>query len=527
MGVFVSIERELPAFTVQAISGVDVAPPGHGVRIQWTGARGANGVEVTQATAEIGPALAQQTFDDWMAGTCDHSNFCEVNIQPNWLLDSLALIGLEVHDSRTGPTEDVSLKSQSDLVSRGLRLVVSTPSGPNNAMSPAYSVPSVGQRGMLPPMLTGASFSAPAGVGHGVLNLPEVPGPKVRLSVASGNFPEEFAPLPISVDSVSAQAVIPPRNLQLLGPDGAAVWAFPGVLPPQSPRVEVDLRLSIQKALDAALKSGQPLDATFTLRGDAPGRAYFRFTGARGTLLRTVSGVLQNKLEGDPARLELGEPPADETPASAVADLSVKYEGIRILETVSDPFPSTQGNIGGPVVTSTTLSRSFETSVTRAFPPEALRGFPVARIGLVGRAPEACELSVQLVEMGAGMPGAALGPPGVVKLQATEKLGTVWVEMPAVDTGDRPVGVSVRANQGRFFWASGAAPLVRVAVRDPHPGGRPLKLGGQTVLMVTEEKVHLLGKSLPTGVFRSVTPVWESSLFLTVEIADLVLRYAR
>lgn len=519
MGVFVSIERELPAFAVHAIGGVDVAPPGHKVRIQWNGARGANGVEVTQATAEIGPALAQQTFDDWMAGTCDHSNFCEVNVQPNWLLESLTLVGLEVHDSRAGPTEDVVLKSQSDLAGRGLRLVVSTPSGPDNAMSPAYSVPSVGQRGMLPPMRTGASFSAPAGVGHGVLSLPEVPGPKVRLSVASGNFPEEFAPLPISVDSVSAQAVIPPRNLQLLGPDGAAVWAFPGVLPPQSPTAEVDLRLSIQKAFEAALKSGQPLDATFTLRGDAPGRAYFRFSGTRGALLRTISGVLQNRLEGEPTRLELGEPPADETPASAVADLSVKYEGIRILETISDPFPSGQGNIGGPVVTSA--------PVTRAFPPEALRGFPIARIGLVGRAPEACELSVQLVEMGAGVSGTALGPPGVVKLQAAEKLSTVWVEMPAVDTGDKPVGLSVRANQGRFFWASGTAPLVRVAVRDPNPGGLPLKLGGQTVLTVTEERVHLPGRSLPTGVFRSVMPVWESNLFLTVEVADLVLRYAR
>lgn len=519
MGVFVSIEREVPTYAVQAFGGVDVAPPGHEVRIQWNGARGANGVEVTQATAEIGPALAQQIFDDWMAGTCDHSNFCEVNVQPNWLVDSLTLVGLEVHDNRAGETEDVTLKSSDDLASRGLRLVVSTPSGPDNAMSPAYSVPSVGQRGALPPMLSGASFSAPTDVGHGVLNLPEVPGPKIRLAVASGNFPEEFAPLPISVDSVAAQAVIPPRNLQLLDPDGAAVWAFPGVLPVQSPTAEVDLRLSIQKVFDAALKSGQPLDATFTLRGDAPGRAYFRFSGARGALLRTVSGVLQNKLEGDPACLDLGEPLADETPASAVADISVKYEGIRILETVSDPFPSSQGNIGGPVVTST--------PVTRAFPPEALRGFPVARIGLVGRAPEACELSVQLVEMGAGVPGAALGPPGVMKLQAAEKLGTIWVEMPAVDTGDRPVGLSVRANQGRFFWASGAAPLVRVAVRDPDPGGRPLKLGGQTVLTVTEEKVHLPGKSLPTGVFRSVALVWESDLFLTVDVADLVLRYAR
>jgi hypothetical protein len=90
------------------------------------------------------------------------------------------------------------------------------------------------------------------------------------------------------------------------------------------------------------------------------------------------------------------------------------------------------------------------------------------------------------------------------------------------------VGLSVRANKGRFFWVCAADPLIRLAVRDPDPGGRPLVLNGKPLLKVTQaDEMHLPGQSFAGAAFQNHPPLLESSLFLTVELSDLVLRYQR
>jgi hypothetical protein len=80
---------------------------------------------------------------------------------------------------------------------------------------------------------------------------------------------------------------------------------------------------------------------------------------------------------------------------------------------------------------------------------------------------------------------------------------------------------------GRFFWAGAERPLVRVAIHDPDPAGRPLLLGTTTLQAVQAQEQHLPGFVLPAAAFRKTAPLLRSDLFLTVDLSDLTLRYAR
>jgi hypothetical protein len=374
---------------------------------------------------------------------------------------------------------------------------------------------------MLPPALQSASFQ------QGVLSLPGLSAARVRLNIVTGDTPEEFTPQDVALDAtVSAQVGTPTTDLKVAGPDGAVLWQFPGGMPSSAPAVDVDLTAALERTLKQAVKAGQPPAATFTVVGTASCSASVHAAGARGALLRAFPGALRSSLQGDPFSLPLGGPLAAEQPASAIADLVVKYAGIRILEPVSDSLPPS-GGTGGIIVT--------DQPVTRALPPEALTGLPVARIGLIGRCPvgapgqpgEPCELSVQLVDMSSGAPGPPIGKPGVVKAAPSIALGTAWVDLPAMEAPKVPVGIAARATKGRFFWAGSPSPLVRLAVRDPDPGNRPLRLGGSLVLNVGQPAAKMPAFALPTGVFRIAAPAWDSPLFLTVDLSDLTLRYAR
>lgn len=489
-------------------TSVDVGGDGHTLSVNWAGVAGATKAVVDSAAFDIGPDWAEKQFPDLLKSACSNADTAELAVPPGWRLRTVTLQGLKLH------TPDGTVDIADDL--HGTRLVVSLPGQP-----PLYAVPSVGPRGMIPRSLSGASFGAPKSGGAGVLTLPFLGGDRIQVSLVKGDFMEEFQPQKIDLASAPSRAFIPPRNLTLTAPDGSTAWAFPNEMPPQAPTVNVDLRFPLEKALNDRLKAKNPLIADFILKGDDPGTVDFRMGAVHGALLRVVDGVTSSELEGDPVVLDLGDPLDNAAPQSALADLTVKYAGIRILETVSDPLPEAGEEIGGCVVTAAPVLRSL--------PPKALTSFPVARIGLVGRAPEACELSIQMVEMPAGVAGKNFGAPGVLKLTPSEKITTVWVDFPTGPPPTVPIGFSVRANKGRFFWVSREAPLLRVAVLDPDPGGRPLHLAGQKIRDVNEPQVHLPATSLPAAVFRaSLSPLlWDSPLFLRVDLSDLTLRYPR
>jgi hypothetical protein len=360
-----------------------------------------------------------------------------------------------------------------------------------------------------------------------VLSLPNVLAPKLRLSLAIKPYPEEFQEQPFTLERVSGVAAVSPTDLQLVDASGTVLWAFPGEYPSSNPPFEFDLRVNLEPALNAALASSpdQPLDVTFRLQGKAPSKAGFSFSGAPGSLVRDFpdTPIMTVTLEGDPVVLPIGDQLADETPSSVTADLTVTYSGIRILEELSDALPS--GAIGGFVVTDQPLAR--------AYPPEALTTVALARIGIIGRVPlgvTECELSVQIVTMMGDLPGDALGAPGVIKLAAANEVRTHWIDLPAErDLSRGNIGVTVRANRGRFLWASANGhPLLKLAIYDPDPGGRPLRLNGAPVHEVTTaDESHNPARTFTPALFRSQPPTFDSALFLTVDMSDLTLRYAR
>ena len=493
----------------EQLPAVEVAPPGHAVSVSWASASGATVAEVTSATARVAPAVTEVAMGT--LPTTGSGGQRDVTIPGGRRVRSLTLNGLK---SAAG----VALRSEGDLraANPNLRLVVALVEG-NTSGPPLYSVPPVPARRLLPAALTGASFAG------GVLRLPDVPAGKLRLTLATGEFPEDFAAQSsLTLGKVTGTAAVPPRDLELVDPAGAVAWAFPGEMPPQSPAFDVDLCVPLSGALTAALAAGGLPQATLRLHGVPPGRAGFSFSGASGRLVRQFPGVLSTELSGDPRPVPLGGPPlAEEQPATAVADLTVRYAGLRVLETLSDAVPAGRGGIGGVVVT--------EDGATRELPAGVLAGPPLARIGVIGRAPAACELTVELVAFNGGVAGAPRVPPAVVQVPASTDLATVWAELPAAPEADPTgrVGLRVSASQGRFLWAGEPRPLARFAVRDPDPGGRPLRLGGVDVLRVEVPDLHLPATALPPAVFRSRPPLLASDLFLTVDLSDLALGYPR
>jgi len=97
--------------------------------------------------------------------------------------------------------------------------------------------------------------------------------------------------------------------------------------------------------------------------------------------------------------------------------------------------------------------------------------------------------------------------------------------MPALPEG--ATAISVTATKGRFLWAGDTVPLARFVVRDPNPGGRTISLSGGAIATVTQDKQTWKVANLPVSAFRSTIPALASSLFATVTLSGLTLRYAR
>jgi hypothetical protein len=494
------------AYVVAALpSEVGVAPPGHTATVAWTAAAGATSAEVTSAQATIGPALAVESV-----ATIPFSgsgNERVITPPSGRRIRSLTLSKLALPDGS-------ALTNENDLRAADRRIVISLPDPRGGWAPPQFSAPSVDSRGMLPRSLTGAAYSA------GVLTLPDVAASRLRLTLASGDFPESFAPQAFALAGISGQLAAASRDLTLVDESGATLWTFPGELPPDSPLAEVDLRVPLETTFEKALAVGAPIEAVLTLRAAAaPARARFRLGAVRGALIREAPGVTSYALDGSARPIDLGpEPLAGEAPTAASADVRVRYDGLRLHESIRDPVPD-NGAAGGLVVE--------QEPVLRAFPPAAFAQLPPGRLGVIGRAPEECELSVSLVEAQGGGSGRVLAGPAVAELEPASELGLHWFELPELTPPVPPAAMLVRATRGRFLWVAAEQPAARVAVRDPDPGGRALTLGGVRLLDVAGPDAVALAHSLPAAVLQGPPPPLESDLFLTVEVGSVTLRYAR
>ncbi|HEX6044801.1 MAG TPA: hypothetical protein VFZ22_09965 [Pyrinomonadaceae bacterium] len=480
-----------------------VAAPGFAHTISWPSVAGATVAEVQEASVFLSPAVATETQQDV---SFSNSNGFVVNIPAKKRVKSLTLTGLKL----TGGQEITGDGNLSEM-----RLAVSFPPAQGGGWdSPRFSVPAVASEKMVPATLTGATFS------NRVLRFNDsVPAAKVRVSLVTGSEPRNFDVQSAEVSKIHLVTETSAHNIKLVGPDGASLWQVPEY-DPDAPSTEVDIRTALEFALDAKAKAGEPVEATFTVSADAPAEAIVSFGRVTGALLRVHEGVLRADLKGDPVRLDLGTIPlANETPRSVTGDLTITYAGIRILETVSDeplaPDAAVTGVIAGA------------NGMLKVFAPQALDGITPARIGIIGRAPEECELSLEFVSVNGGIAVSPVGPPAVITLTPDNEILTRWVDVPAGVALNGPLGLRVRANRGRFFWVTREQPLARIAIADPDPGGRPLFLGTSRLKDIVETNSHEPGFSFTAADFRNVAPLLRSDLFLTVDISDLTLRYPR
>jgi hypothetical protein len=483
---------------------VAIGGAGQTIAVNWAAAAGATKVVVDSAAATIGAATATENHADLPARK--DGNGWIVDLPAGRRLSGLTLVGFKP----AGGDELVS------SVPGDGHITIAFPAQKGGGFdSPRFAVPALDGHGAIPPILAGASFY------DRVLRLdPPVDAGRVRIALVTGNDPPSFDEQDTELSTVHARTDTPPRNARLAGPDGAVVWQTP-LFEPDAPDATADFRAPLEAALGAKLTAKSPLNVSFTLSADGPAEAYLTVAGPSGALLRIEKDVLHIALEGDPVALPLAAPIAPETPAVVTGDVSLRYTGLRLLETVSDRGPAAGTPLAGAIVGAD--------GATRALPLEALAGCRPARVGVYGRAPVDTELSIEFVRLAGNQPAQAVAPPAVVAVAAGDAFATHWGVVAKDTVVSGASGIRVRANRGRFFWAdngSGAG-LVRIAIVDPDPGGRALQIGGGTLLAVSKPRSAQKNLSFPAASFAGAAPFLESDLFLTLDIADLTLRYRR
>jgi hypothetical protein len=408
-------------------------------------------------------------------------------------------------------SDNVALNSGAD-VNEGRRLVVSLPDPRGGWAAPIVSVPPVKKQGAIPQTLTGASFAG------GVLRLPDLTGP-IRVAVVKGVTPDKFEELALTVGKVIGWAAPTPVDLTLTGPDGTTLWNWSGAMPggvAQRP----DVTVAVSSAVEALRAAGSPITGSLTLTSKFPSKVRFAVSDVAGDLIRDLPGTITVELAGEPVPLPLATPLPQAVPSTVVADVKVTYRGQRMAD-VSDPLPPVGAHRGIVV---------RQDRVLRVLPPLALRDERVSRIGLIGFCPEPTALLVRLVPaVTTSEPGpvAALGTPGTATVDASTAVGVIWVDLPEPIHVDVPVAIEVSAGSGVVYWVSDPEPLIRIVVVDPDPGGRPVVLGGTTLLTVDQPTVGAQRAALPAPAFGSEAPVLASALFCTVELTDGELRYPR
>lgn len=486
-----------------AVLPTEAGPPGQPVVIDWPTVPGVPptdlAVEVDTFPLSVSPVPAQVPIAT-LSVTQDGAGVV-VTVPDDRATHSLTLTGLAWRPD--GQSKHRPVVSAADLA--GARLVVSLSGAAGGPFDPPrFAVTPVGARGMIPSTLTGASLTHTT-AGPTVTFPPGIRARRIRLSVATGDVPEEFEERPTTVGSVTGTATAQPVDLAFIAPDGTTAWASPGELVAAT----AELRVSLEVALTAALATGSPPAATFTLVGAPGSRVRLAAGPARGTLVHRFPGVRTTVLTGAPT------PPAGLTglsttePSLVTGDLTVRYDGLRLLTDASDPTPPGPGGVTGPVVGTE--------PVTRPLPPSWP---PPARVGIIGRSTVDTELSVSLLDIR----GEPLGPSGHATVRPSREFHTVWVDVTATGT---PATLSVRADTGTFRWAATDHPLARFAVADPDPAPVPLRLGSTILATVDGLGIHLPGTGLPPTAFAATPSMLDCPLFLHVDLSDLELRYAR
>lgn len=481
--------------------------------VSWARPSGADTVEVTAGTLTIGAsAQAERTISGLSMTRSGQHHILNLG-QPVRPV-ALTLSGFTYRPE--GATAD-----QPFSPSASARLVIAIPNAQTGWL-PIYAVPHIG-RASTPRLYAGATMSG------ATVQLPHDMQPidKVRVSVVENFAGEGERVLTSAISSASARVKNLPDNLTVTNQiDATTIFTQDGLYLDDTPHTPLKLISHGQAAFEKQLAAHEPL--RFQWRAAAKtGTAFsYAWQPLRGVLRRTFAGVTRAEVHGEAQTLPLdltGGPLDAEQPSMVTADLTVTYAGLRLLARLNEDLPPTAGNIRGRIVGTEPVSRGLL--------DEEIARYPVARIGLIGRAPVACELSVWLAP--AQLPGRAaqssspLTDPGVIQLAASPDLRVIWVDLPQVITHAGPLTVQVRANSGRFFWVADPEPRLKLAVRDPEPNRRPVLMQGRPLVEMTAPRIHYPRVALAADLFTNRPPVLTSELFVTVELADVTLHYAR
>lgn len=500
-------------WTVTYQGGEPVPPEGLTRTVQWAPVRGATSVVLdgqTGETASIAPAII---IEDINTVSVDH--FDKRAVIKN--LEKKPYKQLTLRNLRRDNPDNPELTSFNDLRDASVRLLVATRETNQDEWVPLFSVPRIEKKGEIPPMLEGATFS------NRILSFPYTLNSQIRISLVTQETLEDFDAVNMFLGQVSGKLNYVPTDVQLTLGESQLLWEMPGSfalsMPAGSVGVRVPIELALKNDLQAAIDENRDIETALTLTGGANSSVIFSFAQPSGAVLREHPDVLRTVIEGEDEPFEIEDDFDVEMPDSVVADLYVRYDGLRILEELSDMAPIVGTSTSGQVVRTT--------PVTRELPAEGLMNHDVAKIGLIGWSHEGCELDVQFTSRD----GQLIGEAGRVTLIAEATPAIHWVDMPPRNRLDQAVHIQVSARSGQFFWVSQDHPLLRIVIRDPNPDPHDLFIDDTFIAQVPAEGIDIPGLSLPVHAFTGSTPGarphLSSSLFLTVDFTALTLRYNR
>lgn len=486
----------------------------HEIAVSWPGVLGATRAQIESASLVLRPSLRDELIQLTCNSAGDSPLEREVHIPPHTRLRSLGLAGLSgvriVEREGEQVPEDAAILEVSDLGSittepqEPVVLVISTPDA-KGEMSAQFAIPPVGRRGPHASSYTGASFSS------GTVTLGLLDTRALRVGIHAGVAPDQWKPQPIKIEStLSASVGRAASRLTLTDSSGTELWVFPTDFAPPLADAEADLRIPLQTAMQQKLDSGSALDVRFSLKSATDGRIELGVRTPRGALIREWNGVHRIELFGEPVTLEMDGPLDPATPESVIGDLSIQYEGVRLEADLCDAVPPDGGAVGFVVGPSPIARRLSETGVAS-----------LARIALIGRAAEESELLIRALDSSGQVIASAS-----LQLEKSARLAAHWIDLEPVE-GNITQTIEIQSRSGRFLWASNGKPLVKIAVRDPKPGGRMLWLGDAPWTEVHESDSHEAEATFPAQCFAGDAPRLRSDLFLTLDLSDLRLRYAR
>lgn len=499
---------------------LNLSGAGYSQAFSWQAVPGTNKIEINSGQCRISPA-AVETLTSFSFNK--HNNIVDINIGEAKAIRSFKLYGL------TGGASNASLHSSNNINDHGLKLLVSV-AGANGAFTPIYSVPEVPAKGVFPGSYVGASFK------NDTLsfNTP-LQTSTIRLLLVDKNFPEATTRQNISISSLQGTYMSLPHQLSVDLDKGSenetSLFSFTGSMSLQMPAIKVSFAQQLfntfQQKLDAQQEDNlTPIESVLNLSstssdGNNDAFAAVLINPPEGYLLREISGIHITVLEGETKNLNIDteQTLAAEQAASVIGDIKIQYNGIKILPDLSSNIPVPTGNIQGQVVS--------HNAIIKKLPPLALENQSIARIGIIGRAPEDCELALELLDMSGGIEGSVLPGPIVLKLSGEKKIQAHWFKIDKQAPFNLPLGIRLRCNSGRFYWAASPESLIRLAIYDIDPGNEIIKLNDQNIANGSQLPLVDQKHTFPPEQFRHSLPKIHSNLFLTVEIADLTLRYAR